>query len=301
MMLSTEQWKQVFSEIHSQDDLDPTYTTNTDVRNELRDISYVIGLEGSDIPNKNFNFWQKLLDDVVQALQPAPSMTHVELCFPPDAGRDMNFATYLGTSANFGNSMGGKRNFYLGENAPNWRAIPIVSSNASQRMRKECENHVGTPYSIAKYFMALPPFRAFSNMMRDAAQTPAHCAILTARCVRNGLKDVKLEHPSHWYGPSTLCLELDSERNRQLFRTRLADSDARVRAITDDGEDETYATHIFIHGTDAEINNLSESACSLAIHRLTTRSLKQGIDEVAKRIAQKQLATALLRYSIVRN
>jgi hypothetical protein len=97
-----------------------------------------------------------------------------------------------------------------------------------------------------------------------------------------------------------LFLELDAEANRSIFRQRLADTDPQVRAIVED-EDETRAMHTLLHDSDVLIQALSEESCILALHRLTMRSLEQGLDDVAKRICQKQLATALLRYSVARN
>jgi hypothetical protein len=118
--------------------------------------------------------------------------------------------------------------------------------------------------------------------------------------LKNALPEACIEHPSHWFGPSSLFLELDSERNRTTFHQRMSDCDQHVRSIVED-EDETVAMHKLLNGSDADILSLSEDACVLAIHRFTLRSLQPGMDGVARRIAQKQLATSLLRYSLVRN
>lgn len=268
---------------------------------ELQSVTYVLALEGGPTPDPKWDFWERALDEVVQTMQPAPSITHIELCMAPNARHDdMHFATYLGAKANWGASFGGQRDFYLGHNASNWRAIPIVCRDASARLRVECAKHVGTEYSIAKYICAIPPLRALAGLLSDVPQTPAHCAILTARCLKAALPEVGLSHPSSWFGPSTLFLDLDSDAKRATFHQRLVDADPHVRAIAED-ESETRAMHTLLHGSDDEILPMDEEACALAIHRLTVRSLEPGLDDVAKRIVQKQLAMALLRYSVVKN
>lgn len=272
-----------------------------DSRNELRSVAYVLALEGALDPDPKWGFLERVLDGVVQAMQPAPSMTHIELCMAPNTRRDdMHFATYLGAKAGWGASFGSDREFYLGHNASNWRAVPIVCRDASSRLRAECSKHVDTPYSITKYVCALPPIRALAGLLSDVPQTPAHCAILTARCLKAALSEIGIQRPPSWFGPSTLFLELDSESKRAAFHEQLMSSEPNVRAISED-ECETRAMHQLLNGSDEDIRALDEEACALALRRITVRSLEPGLDEVARRIVQKQLATALLRFSIVRN
>ena len=269
---------------------------------ELRNVAYVLALEGSSTPNPSWGFWEKALDVVVQAAQPAPSITHVEICLGPNARHDdMHFATYLGAKAGWGASFGGQRDFYLGFNGPQWRAVPVVAADASARMRVECGRHVHTPYSLGKYLCGIPPLRAFASLLGEQPQTAAHCGILTARVLKYGLKELGIHHAPSWFGPATLFLELDSERNRAVFHQKLVDSDCTVRGTADE-EAETRAMHTLLNGSDDEIvNNLDDDACAIAIHRLTVRALEPGMDDVARKITQKQLATALLRYSLCRN
>lgn len=269
---------------------------------ELRNVAYVLALEGASTPNPSWGFWEKALDSIVQGAQPSPSITHIELCMAPNARHDdMHFATYLGAKAGWGASFGGQRDFYLGFNASQWRAVPVVAADASARLRIECARHVDTPYSLGKYLCALPPFRAFASLMGEQPMTSAHCGILTARCLKYGLRELGMHHAPSWFGPSSLFLELDSERNRALFHQKLLDSDCTIRATVDD-EVETRTMHILLNGSDDEIlNNTDDEACTIAIHRLTLRALEPGLDDVARRIVQKQLATALLRFSVCRN
>jgi len=265
-------------------------------------VAYVLALEGSATKNPTWGFWESVLDLAVQGAQPSPAITHVELCFAPNANAhdDMHFATYLGAVAGWGASFGGQRDFYLGYNAPQWRAVPIVSAGASNRLRRECETHVGTPYSIAKYVCSLPPIRAFSFLFSDVAKSPAHCAILTARCIRAAMPELKMPHHASWFGPTTLFLELDSESRRTAFHSALVASECAATSIVDD-ECATHALQTLLNGSDDAIIGLDGDACMLAIRNLTLRSLAPGTDDVGKRLLQKQLAIALLRVSVVRN
>jgi hypothetical protein len=269
---------------------------------ELRNVAYVLALEGSSTPNPEWGFWEKALDALVQTAQPSPSITHIELCLAPNGRRDdMHFATYLGAKAGWGASFGGQKDFYLGHNSSQWRAVPVVAADASTRLRIECGKHVDTPYSLAKYICGVPPFRAFASFLGEQPMTSAHCGILTARCLKRGLVELGIRHAPSWFGPSSLFLELDSERNRATFHQKLVDSDCTVRATVED-ELETRAMHTLLNGSDDDIvNNLDDDACTMAIHRLTIRALEHGLDDVARRIVQKQLATALLRHSVCRN
>jgi len=313
MHLTPAQWDRVLSSNSSnlqrrRESLqtpDVPTTTTTPIEefdtNLLRNVSYVLALEGSKHHGKDKTFFERLLDDVVQTVQPSPSIVHVELLFPPTlAGDEMHFSTYIGNVASWGSSMDGKREFYLGENASMWRAVPVVCKNAAHRLRSECKRHVGTPYSLSKYICALPPFRFFAGVFSESAQSSAHCAILTARCLKSGLlRDFDLEHPSHWFGPSTLFLEVDSLSNRETFSDRFSKSRAEVRALVEE-EEEARALETLLRGSDDSIRTLSFESCMMAIDRLTSRALMAEKDDVSKQISQKQLATALLRFSIVR-
>ena len=93
------------------------------------------------------------------------------------------------------------------------------------------------------------------------------------------------------------CLE---RSRRTVSRWSVGRPEVAASALVED-EDETRAMHTLLHDSDVLIQALSEESCILALHRLTMRSLEQGLDDVAKRISQKQLATALLRYSVARN
>ena len=297
MRLTTEQTEQLQAILASK----ATQIESTVPRGStLNSVVFLLCLEGSEKPNPSLTAMQQHIDTVVQMLQPAPSIVHVELLMPPDRDRnDMHFATYLGAKAGFGASFGGQRDFYLGFNASQWRAIPIVVHEAATRLRAEAFKHVDTPYSISKYLCAIPPFRALAGMLSETPGVSAHCAILAAR-VLSALDEVQLAHPPSWFGPSTLALEVDRASHRTPFHQRLADATPMCEP-TEPTEPESHAMAVLMGGCDTEIRNLDFDECCVGLTRLTRRALSPELDDCARRIAQKQLATALLRFSVARN
>lgn len=266
----------------------------------LNDVVFVLLLDGNLEGHPNWTFGQRLLDSVVQFAQPAPSVTHVELVFPPSEIQEMHFATYIGSKAGFGSSFCNQRSFYLGENASHWRAIPIFAKNASVRLRSECEKHKDTKYSLMRYIFAVPPFRAIASLLPESEGSPAHCANLSAKCLKNALPELGIEHSSNWYSPTTLSLELSSEMH--TIQTRKAIEAMRnVRSVHEE-EEITRAVCTLVHSADEELKKLKEFEPQLvkdAIALLALRAVGDGLDEVGRRICQRQLATALLRYSCV--
>ena len=190
------------------------------------EVVFLLALEG-DAPNPKWSWAERLLDTIVQTVQPAPALTHVELCIPPhDRDDEMHFATYLGKTANWGSGFGSSREFYLEENGRSWRAIPILATGAASRMRAECAKHVGTSYGsgsrLFNYPFAIPPLRSLAWTLRDEIGADAHCATLAARCIKRALPEVFLPEVSGWYGPSTLFLELSRRARMVSYRDRLA-------------------------------------------------------------------------------
>lgn len=265
----------------------------------LDDVVFVLALEGGDVDPK-MGVAAQLLDAVVTGCQPAPGISHIELLFssPGDANRDvpqdMHFATYLGQTAGFGRSFGGQREFYLGHNFPNWRAVPIVAPRASPLVRAECLSHVGTPYSISRYLFSAPPLRSIASIFDDRPQRPAHCATLTARCLRRAL-GLPLKRPSAWYSPSTLFLEI-SQRKDALFA-----GDGAGGTVGTDGTGGTDSDPgVVLHRSDEELRALDPARIDAVVRRLASRALTPDLDDITKRIVQKQLAAVLLRCSVVR-
>ena len=226
---------------------------------------------------------------LVQFAQPLPSITHVELVVPAMSQNDnMHFATYINERANWGNAFSDSRSFYLGNNAGNWRAIPIVGTGLAQRVRTECDKHTGTAYSIAKYLCAIPPIRSLAFMLSDASMVSAHCASLTARILKRAVPEVFLEHSSSWYGPSTLFIRLSS-----------ASLNYGAAVTTTETEDDKNTLHHILNESDDNLRTITTAACCKAIKSLALRACEKDIDSITRRVVQKQLATALLRYSII--
>lgn len=260
---------------------------------------YLLALEGSPNPDPSWGLAETALDAVVQLFQPSPAISHIELFVPQNNSfDDPNFATYIGCKAGWGKSFGGQRNFYLGRNASLWRAVPIACQDASERVRTEACAHEGTPYSLARYAMAVPPFRALANMLPDGIGSPAHCATLTARILKRALAENAPSHSSAWYGPSTLFIEMESKRATEKTRQFIEDSTFSTAPCST--YEETRALHTFLGGADEDVAALGDAQAARAIGVLTERALQPGLDATARRIVQRQLATALLRDSIVR-
>jgi hypothetical protein len=272
----------------------------SDRRPDLDGVVYLLCLEPGAQPAAGTSAFETLLNSVIEAMQPAPSVLHAELCLPPTSDRmDMNFATYLGSTANWGRSFGDPRAFYLGNTASSWRAVPIVAHDAARAVRDECGKHVLTPYSLARYACAVPPLRSVAGLLPDSVGAPAHCATLAARVLRRALPSVGLAHSSGWYGPASLFLDVSSESRRATAHARLHAGAQLVRADGEEAE-EVSAIAALLQGDDDAVRALDDAACTMALYHLTMRSLEAGLDDVGRRIVQKQLACALLRVSVVR-
>lgn len=76
-----------------------------------------------------------------------------------------------------------------------------------------------------------------------------------------------------------------------------------LETLTSTVEQEETATAVetLMRGSDERVGELSDVSCQMAIEMLAKRSVKASIsgDTTVERVAQKQLARALLRYSIV--
>ena len=275
----------------------------------MSSLVFVLALEGRDTPDPSWSTWQTLLDAVVQTAQPLPSITHVELIVPPshekesregsreDSRESMHFATYINETANWGSSFRNNRSFYLGENAGLWRAVPVACTQAARRVRAECAAHIGTEYSVCRYLCAVPPLRAFASILPDNPLSRAHCGTLAARVLKRSLPEVAPIHPSAWYGPSTLFIETSSGEIRTKTSAFIAETNS-MKSIVEQ-EAEAVALHTLLNGSDDDVQALSNASCCGAIRSLSERACRAELDDTARQIVQKQLATTLLRHSIV--
>ena len=270
----------------------------------VQQVAYLLSLEG-DEPQLKWTWYEKVLDALVQSAQPAPAMTHTELVLPPESGDDdeMHFAIYLGKQAHWGSVFGGGKKFYLDPqgNAKSWRAVPIVGQDAVRRLRAECSKHSGTSYGpmhrLFNYPFSMPPGRSLAWLLDDTTGSPAHCASLTARCLRRALPELGLSRPSAWYGPSTLYLELARESRMRSYKQYLTEA-ATVKA-TVEVERAAKSADTLLRGSDDAVVALSHDECQCGVDLLTSKVVDASIDNdpTAERLMQKNLARALLRWS----
>ena len=269
------------------------------------DVSYVIFLEPRTDADPNWTTVEWLADEAIKRFSPAPALAHCELVLPPipdsDGGR-IHYATYLGRGgANWQNQRNKEDgiSFYLIENGARWRALPVFGPDAVRHVREAAHANLGAPYSIAMYPTSAKPLRAFSGMWSDAPAHKGHCAVLSARVLKQAGLGANLPHPSAWYSPSSLYNQLSSS-----VATPLDDSDLKgLTSVTPLECQNTIDTLLRAPMSYATVRALGDSKCIDALRTLTLRvcSTAADGDEVSSRIAQKQLATVLLRWALLRD
>jgi len=288
-------------------------------RSTGRRVAYVVGLE-ADQPNAEWSVFQRSIDKLVQSFQPSPVMTHVELVMPPseeglppgtspDLDPHINFATYLGRKANWGTTFENAEDFYLGKNYDAWRATPVVAWDAPERLREVChEHHVGTNYApgwrLYNYPFSIPPLRSVAWTIDDTAKAPAHCAALTARCLKHAIPETDLPNSSAWYGPSTLFLEMARKSRMRAYMSQLDDEDPRRTAedIKASAEDAAIGENALLRGSDLDVQRLTQLQCHLGTEQLARKGIEATLndDPTMARMWQKHLGKALMKWAHVR-
>jgi hypothetical protein len=261
----------------------------------------------ADATSKDATWSEALVDYTVQFGQPYPAVTHVELWIgdrPTEPAEDNHFSTYLGAKrgALWTSGLTDSKKFY---SSTAWSAIPIFASDVERRMRSECNLHCGTPYppvaTLWQYPMSIWPLRGLSGFLDDRINAPAHCAALSARILRSALPEIALLQPSHWYGPSSLYLELSApERMEQA----LAVQRPVVRSLAEEREEDRLADMLTMHSDD-EVIEMHASEARQALHALSIKVLAAGSrqgdqgqqDQDKFRVAQERLARGLTRYT----
>lgn len=270
-----------------------------------REWAILLFLE-ADEAGTDFSFAEKALDALVQVMQPAPSITHVELFVPAtdDSAADQHFSTYLGASgATWTTGYGDGLRFYLDPkgNGASWRAVPVFGRDAAQRIRAECNLHVDTPYPsmgrLLNYPFSVPPLRAFAGYLDNRRGTAAHCAALSARILQTCMPELNVPNSAPWYGPSTLYLEI-ARQGRMVAYAAKARAEATVESIVDT-EDAVASLEILLRGGDAEVRALSERSVIAGTNLACTHCVAAGVDAnpALVRTRQKELARAVLRDS----
>ena len=262
----------------------------------------------ADATSKNATWGEAFIDRTVQFGQPYPAATHVELWVgeqPGDKLEDNHFSTYLGATdgASWTSGMSDSKRFY---SSSAWSAVPIFSVGAERRVRAECNLHCGTPYPPAAFLWQYPwsiwPLRAFSSFVDDRISAPAHCAALSARILRTALPEIALPQSSHWYGPSSLYLELSSP---DRMERALAVQRPVVRSQPEEEHDEELADALTLNSDD-DVVAMSAADARQAVHALAVQVLRAGCrphghksvpDQDAFRAAQERLARGVTRYT----
>ena len=267
---------------------------------EGADVVYAMFVEPRDETPSGWTSGEKCIDFAVRNFQPTPAMTHVELLVPPvpadDADRTQ-FATYAGRTAAWQSDRVDGVGFYLHANAGLWRAVPVFAPNAATAVRAECDLEQGVPYSLATYLAGVAPLRWVARFLPDRRRTPAHCATLTVRVLKNALGAARApERASPSYGPATLYHELCAHAAHHTQATGMVFR----------GMSEATAAHVetLLRApmTAKTVQELGEEGCLDAVRALTVRAcadLTEG-DATSQRLSQKQLATALLRWTLLR-
>lgn len=263
------------------------------------DVVYAMFLEPGAGDSAQWSTLECAIDKAVRIFQPSPALAHCELLLPPapvEEGLRTQFATYLGRSSGWQTDRADGYNYYLLQNSGRWRAVPVFQLNASEKLRRECDMEIGVGYSLARYLSAVPPGRWVANWMPDQRRSPAHCATLTARVLRNA-QIYAPKHTSAWYGPSTLYHELTHQAAWQGERMG-AGQWAGMPAHTAE-----HAEQMLRGVMDAAtVQSVGDARCTDAVHALTMRACNALLrsDAVAQRTTQVQLATALLRWVLLR-
>ncbi len=274
----------------------------------------------ADKTSEDATFAEALVDRTVQFGQPYPAITHCEMWVGERAGHpedDNHFSTYLGAKkgAMWTSGLADSRRFYGCSNPmdeeptrrierSSWSAIPIFAVDGSQRLRRECNLHSGTPYPpsflLWQYPMSVWPLRAFSGLVDDSINAPAHCAALSARILRSTFLDIGLAHPSHWYGPSSLYLEL-------AMPLRMEKTLARERPVVmSQAEEEELdeLADVLVQHSDDDVATMRPADAHKALHQLAIHVLRAGsrvdgneVDQDDFREAQERYARGLCRYT----
>ena len=275
----------------------------------------------ADKTAENATWLEAFVDHTVQFGQPYPAITHCEMWIGERANKpndDNHFSTYLGTKtgATWTSGLSDSRRFYgcgaeVTEDITrrmarsSWSAIPIFSLGGAEKLRRECNVHQGTPYPPAfllwQYPMSTWPLRAFSGLVDDRIKAPAHCAALSARILRTALPEtVALAHPSHWYGPSSLYLELATPARMEMA---LAREQPTVRAQVEEEELDRLADTLAQHSDD-EVAAMRRQDAHAALRQLAIHVLRAGsrvdgseVDQDDFRDAQERYAWGLCRYT----
>lgn len=265
-----------------------------EVDDDSGDVVYALFLEPHDPPPGTSPSWlNRAVDFCVRNFQPHPVMVHVELVVPaqPDSTGPINFATYIGEGSGWNRDRTQNATYYLSVTAGKWRAVPVFGHHAARKVRDRCNESRKVNYSMLRYLTATPPLRAIAGLVPDGPRAPAHCATLTARVLRRALGGA-IEHKGAYYGPASLYAELTSDLREQ-----------RIAPETTIVDGETQATvRRLLHHPLSEVQKLTDAEVLAAVRSMTLKvaAAEAFGDSAVQVLTQRQLASALLRWSVVR-
>jgi hypothetical protein len=253
------------------------------------DMAFVLFLEPASRPQPDETVAESALNFLITACQPSPTLMHTEILILPNDLNEhrCNFATYIDArkGAAWQSANDETRSYYLLTHAGRWRAVAVMGKDLASKLRAACSEEVGTPYSMVRYVTSTRLFRPFSRLLPSSVHSPAHCAVLTARCLRRA--GYELRHQPNFYSPTTLFLELDhtsasyTSSSTPLLADHQAASALTRGAISKDA-----------------VSYLGDARCRGGIRALA-HSAQSGAAQ-QRRVQQRSLATALLRSVLLR-
>lgn len=271
------------------------------------DVGYVLFLEPSDEDDPQWGWGEWLADRAIKAFSPTPTMAHVELIVPPipdSGGGKVHFATYLGAAgANWQNKSDARAEgieFYLVTNGAKWRCIPVFAPAVADTLRSACDANLHAPYSIGMYPTSARPMRKLAWMWSDLPKHKGHCATITTRVLKEAGAGYALPNASAWYCPSSLYNALSTNLSSRL------DSNEREGLGTVEPETCQQTIESLLRGplSYKSVRDLGDAKCVDAIRALTLRVVSTADsmyeDPMAARMAQKELASAVLRWVLLR-
>lgn len=259
------------------------------------DVLFVLFLEPVDDKSVTDapSFFERMVNYVVRHCQPSPVMVHCELVVPPApaSSQPVNFATYLGQRSGWQTDRATNAQYYGGDTANRWRALPIFGRHLARLARTACDESCDVEYSLKRYVSAAWGVRQLAALVPDGPRQPAHCATLAARVLNRAVPNF-LKHSSAFYGPASLYGEL----------VRALGDQEVVPDVTAMG-DLVPPLETLMRHSDSVVARMSEADFLAAIRALTLRvsAAAVGNDAAMQIMAQKQLANALLRWSVLRN
>jgi hypothetical protein len=269
------------------------------------DVVYALFLEPHSKDGPPSSRVEATIERVIEAFTPTPSLVHVELLVPPipdSGGRRVHFATYLSPPYRAewqGGDVDESVDYYLVTNGARWRALPVFLPHAVDAVRAAADANVDAQYSLPRYATSAKPFRRLAWLLPDADRAPGHCATLTARVLRRSGATDAVPRCAAWYSPGSLYTTLVAHAG-----TRLTGADRQqMGSVAPDECTETLNTLLKGPLSYQTVRSVGDVRAIDAVRSLTLRVCNAAAaeDEVASRIAQKDLAQALLRWALLRD